>query len=461
MNKTSSDANGGKIERKSPYTDQNKPPYFRLDEVQRGKYQQAIAAFLSDERTLDLFPKEQKADKWDKEPSWNIPRGMPYWETWKKPGTPSHRLTRDEVLDEAMQRMLALKEAQALPWPPQSIGPVRRLYYRALLLHGADQRLTRYLPSLHPEWQSGGHMAVPRDASPGSVVFLNSLRVEASEWLLHDFFLNDVLTTLGLTWETVERAMAEAFQAAMANAFAKATPDGTAPKIPDSLKSLFAVEDPYGFLTWEAEMVRWDRYARHADKIAHHAESLRTAFGKKIPTHNFDEVFDEVEVALTPAPWMRSVVKDMRVTVTANGKTRPQTRTVSAMPDYVGVKSPLARAVNRGLDDAFDGITTEAISASVPDFVKHIHRARVEDGERVQEYWMLLADILYHLPLVRGLPAIPRLGGEPRLPSALTGDALRQSVATARAADARREDARKRAATAPRRPTPPAEGKAR
>ncbi len=282
---------------------------------------------------------------------------------------------------------------------------MRRLYYRSLFsVRAPAQNIIAIwdFPSYLHYDKAGLRLFIPFDAPlPRPLVDLGGglpANVHASEWLLQDFFLNDVLTAMGLTWEIVEEAMADAFFNAL----------------PPKFREIITPDDPHGFLLWKRELERWWYFSGHEVGTMGHIKGLRRSIAKTPYVHQFAGVFRYLEALVTPAPWTQTLTHDL--------------------PMFLGNESPIIQPVNKALDAVvWGGIKYQQVPPAMPDFARHIYDQKTDSknckGRRPEEYWMFLADILYHLRLVRGLPTLKRgLDAVPTMLPAQSANAVRLSA---------------------------------
>lgn len=380
--------------KKSPHSDQTQPPYFRLDAEQRRAYSDKAkrrlgelraaapqrmefsAATCASSLTRELAQPSDIADAYDPEAD---------FEDDDPAAPPTNRFQMFQNLTAGWLNNKAL-----------DIGPVRTIYCFDLFASSA------YNPDL---MDTGGFPGSPHATVPTPIIpFGGLLHTEANmtDWLKYDLYLGDALTGLGLTWAGIEQAMTKAFL--------KALPPVYPPLLAD-------VPKPLAFVLWKHDLERWRYFTRHGARIKAATGQLTRLIWKTPFGPEFQKTLTAIERIADPAPWTEPV--------------KPHLDIATRLMERCADSSPIIKVVNMALDAAvWNGIRSQDITPEMPAFARHIYERKIEvGGQRPEEYWMLLADIIYHLPIVRGLPALRRhIDETPKRFPSQTANALRLSV---------------------------------
>ena len=363
--------------KKSTYTDQTHPPYFRLDAPQYRTY-----FTRAEQRVKDLIAASPFVTRYTTAADGGqaLTRAVAHQ---PNPDPPEHYdpdanfdADFDNETEPPADRYEPFRTLTA-GWAALDIGPVRTLYHFDLFASTAFSE---------DVMDSGGfprspHATIPRRV--GSFGDILSPPDHGRDWLIYDLFLGDALANLGLTWKVIEEAMTAAFLAALPSVY---PPLLTAANVPRALS----------FLLWRHDLEHWRFFRVHGAAIEREAAKMSRLLWKTPDGSEFAPILASLGRRAKPAPWTQPVMGAEKLADELQERTKNS--------------SPIIKVVNRALDAAlWGGISDKPIKPTAPDFVKHIWKHKIEvNGQRTDEYRMLLADILFHLPIVRGLPPLRR-----------------------------------------------------
>src|SRR5579884_1555331 len=259
---------------------------------------------------------------------------------------------------------------QAVPdegWTRQGIGPVRTLYYLSFLgSRNYDSDLMEF-----GDFPRSPHRTVPQRLHQLDGVHAS---IDAQDWLAYDLYLEHLLHVLGVSWLTVEDAIVRAFYK----------------NLPAPYQTLLAnVPKPLWFVLWKHDLEKWVSFQRHGARIQKAVESLSTLLRKTPLAPQYERGLGNLRRAAAPAEW------------TVGEEDRLRDRCVPGSPIikavYKTVAKSLWRAIQKHASDERDP------PAPAP-LARILRQAETSTKRRPIEFWKLLVDIFYHLPIARGLP---------------------------------------------------------
>ncbi len=391
--------------KKSTYTDQTYPPYFLLDAPQYRAYfaraEQQVKDLIADSPSVIRYTTATTGGQ-------ALTRAVAHQ---PNPDPPEHYdpdadfdADFDNETEPPADRYEPFRTLTA-GWAALDIGPVRTLYHFDLFASTAFSE---------DVMDSGGfprspHATIPRRV--GSFGNILSPPDHGRDWLIYDIFLGDALANLGLTWEVIEEAMTDAFLAALPPVY---PPLLTAANVPRSL----------AFLLWRHDLEHWRFFHVHGAAIQREAAKMSRLLWKTPDGPEFAPILASLARRAEPAPWTQPV--------------RGAEKLADELQERTKDSSPVIKAVNKALDAAlWGGISTKTVRTTAADFVQHIWKNKIEvNGQRTDEYRMLLADILHHLPIVRGLPPLRRFqDAPPKQFPAQSDEAVRKSLGPVRGSE--------------------------
>ena len=286
---------------------------------------------------------------------------------------------------------------------PGGLGPVRTLYHLNLCLspfHDADRlSVGGFPPPFFPVRYSDPALAQMRDAE-----------MRMRDWVVHDMYLGGLLGDLGLTWMQVEDAVAGAFLL----------------NLPPKYQTLLTGLPDWSFyLVWKNDIERWMQSKGHRAKLLKAIDGLE-GLVSKVP----EEAGDQAFIALRKLrefhqqPW----AVPERGAMNIEGELAARCRASSP------VNKAVIKAVYETLWVSLNVESTAVESTPSLAAARSIWEHRRENDEvRPRALWMLIADIVNHLPIARGLPFTPHRQSEAPAwqlptPSPLSHDAVRQIV---------------------------------
>ena len=382
--------------KKSAYTDQTQPPYFRLDAQQRHAYYDKAKQRLDELRAaapprMEFTTAETCAK--------NLARELALPSAVADAYDPESDFEQEFPATDSPAKRFQIFQNLTASWlgsKPLDIGPIRTLYFFDLFASSA------YNPDL---MDMGGFPVSPHATIPTRIVPFGGLphtESNSTDWLKYDLYLTEALAGLGLSWTVVENAMTDAFFKALPHVY------------PPLLAN---VPKPLAFVLWKHDLERWRYFTRYGARIKAATGQLTRMLWKTPYGPEFQTTLTAIERIADTAPWTEAV--------------KPHLDIADRLMERCANSSPIIKAVNIALDAAvWDGIRYQRITPEMPAFARHIYTQKnIDGGKRPEEYWMLLADIIYHLPIVRGLPALRKhLDTSPKFFSPQTANALRLSV---------------------------------
>ena len=266
------------------------------------------------------------------------------------------------------------------------IGPIRTLYYQELAL-----------VLLHAE----GDLDYP---PLGRSFFDNSgVLQDKNDWLIHDRFLAEGLEEIGLTWTSVETAMFQAFWSALPQSFRALEPNK--PSCMNIVSWKYALED-------------WGWYFARRKSISKKADEL-------FPLVDGSPFSNELW-------WLKQVVSrfawaEMPHLRIKNYMTQRNSSIVTAVLPTLADK--LWHGMNYLMEPAprLDFARTLSTKKAFNEFDESQGYAQAP-----VELWKFVADIIYHLSIIKGLPGTVPLTYKDQADDKheiLTYDAVRQRVA--------------------------------
>jgi hypothetical protein len=261
-------------------------------------------------------------------------------------------------------------------WVSEGIGPIRSLYYLAFLgSRGYESDLMNF----------GDFPRSPNGGNTGRLYPLDGVYCsrDAKDWLAYDLYLEDMLRGLGVSWLTVEAAMTHAFYI----------------NLPTPYRELLeGVPKPLWYVLWKHDLERWNSFERHGDRIEKAVNNLSALIWKTPFGPQYESGLENLRRIAAPAAW------------TVGEELRLRDRCVPGSPIVRAVYTTVAKSLWRAIQVH---ASVERDSPVPPSLARILRQAETSNERRPVEYWKLLADIFYHLPIIRGLPDQRRYVDEP------------------------------------------------
>ena len=288
-------------------------------------------------------------------------------------------LTEGEALVRSAERQLKAKLAGSLDSSERlelreydSIGPVRCLYYRELILSTIYSALTDGTPHAGKSYFVGS--GVKRDQN---------------DWLVYDMLLSRFLASLGISWDVIEDAMLRGFYAGL----------------PESFKRQHGMEPcPQTLVDWQTTWTNRDRLKQGFKTVAAGSRKAKQAA-------KFLEGLETSATSLDQRLLRPETIADLRNLVTLGKSVVLSERT--KIIDFRTVrKSPVVTAVVVRLSEClWEAVTNESPSPihkgerlAPHKYGKSPLVVDMKDGSVTTEFWMLVSDLFYHCPILRGVP---------------------------------------------------------
>lgn len=266
------------------------------------------------------------------------------------------------------------------------VGSIRTLYYQELAL-----------VLLHAE----GDLDYP---PRGRSFFDNSgVLQDKNDWLIHDRFLAEGLKEIGLTWAAVERAIFRGFMSAL----------------PQSFRALERNRpSPMDIVSWKYALEDWGWYFGRRKSISKKADEL-------FPLVDGSPFSNELW-------WLKQVVSQFAWAEVPNLRIKDY-MTQRNSPIVAAVLSALADKLWHGMNYSIEPVPRLDFARSM--VAKKAFNESVDSegySQAPTELWKLVADIIYHLSIIKGLPGTVPLTYEDQADDkreVLTYDAIRQRIA--------------------------------
>ena len=303
--------------------------------------------------------------------------------------------------DHEVRKFAAALTELTRDWGSVGVGPIRSLYYVLCLLPAEQGKLAPVF---------GGFPPPNEPLSESSEVTDEDLIVVyPREWMVRDLFLEWTLADLNLSWGLVERAMRVAFLAALPVAYRRA---------------MRGYSDPLKILLWPHALAEWQKTREHGGAVGSAIKSMLDILVATQGIHGYPKILEAVGSDLETAHReavsdSRAVTKEWRLTE-HHKQSQPLIKAVGSCLKFLVWDKPRneltirIQTVTRGLSQTQAAIrekniirqTLAEIPPDASPAVKKIlqHRAGLGSQRIPIELWMLIADLVNHCPVIKGLP---------------------------------------------------------
>jgi hypothetical protein len=261
------------------------------------------------------------------------------------------------------------------------IGAVRCLYYRELILSTIYSSLT-----------DGTSQA-------GTSYFVASgVRRDQNDWLIYDRFLAHCLTSLGTSWEAVEAAMLEGFYAALPEAFNRQYGPQARPQTLVDWEMTWTTRDTIkqSGLTSTMKVRKAKEAARFLTSLKNSATGLHHRLVRPETTADLNNL-----VALCES-----------VAWAEQGVQITDFRTVKKSPIVTAVIMKAAEQVWEVITNQSKSLLYKGECFAPEKYGNSPLSVDIQDRSVPTEFWMLVSDMLYHCPILRGVPDVHFLATE-------------------------------------------------
>jgi hypothetical protein len=277
------------------------------------------------------------------------------------------------------QMLFDLFDAYTNTWRNLGIGPIRTLYYLDLVAGLDDHGNSVFRFTDHPFFDH------------------HCVAITATDWLIKDMTLDIALRTAGISWLDVETVMYDEFCGALPPAF-----DAAIRGVPSSLV----------LVIWAQYLHNWIKFNSNRTMLQARTKSLVS----RLPGDaQYRGQVQALLADVSPIGWLAKLpglnLKDF-------GTNR---------------RSPIIQPIIEAIRDAiWDGIDYERMDLTLnrPAYVDKILSAKLgEDYDRKNypdDLWQLVADIICHLSIIKGLPQHPCFASKTPLGEFMSWDAVRQ-----------------------------------
>ncbi len=286
------------------------------------------------------------------------------------------------------------------------IGPIRTIYYLQILegpFHDPDSlNIGGFPPASYPV-KKKSHITKDGDlitAADKMLSIANDEQMRRRDWIVHDLHLSKILADLGLSWAEVEEAVTASF----------------VNNLPEFYRRLLEGSPTWAcFSIWRHDLERWQQTKTYRKRLTNAVKALEGLIEVSQPaiTSQIAPVLRNLR-AIPGQPWLQPRRGLMEIEDDLASRCR--------------ISSPLAKAVTKAV---YEMLWLKLDLKRKPPWkspARAIWLKRYEnDSVRPKEVWMLIADIVNHIRIARGLPG--GLGqAQPAGSSFLTMDAVRQIV---------------------------------
>jgi hypothetical protein len=265
-------------------------------------------------------------------------------------------------------------------WEELGIGPVRTPYYLALLASDLGE---------HDPLGFGGFPIWPHSLSRAYATKMSDLKISRSArvWLACDLWLSDVLCAFGLRWREVEQSISCAFLRSMPARY-----QPLLETVPAALQ----------MMVWRNDLSRWRLLMQRGRGIRKDVEHLAKLIGGTYAGQYDGPALENLARMVSPPSW---TLDDDRASKDVESQLKDRSRAGSPVERavYRELEAQLWPAIELQTERPFD---QPALWNGVPPFIQA--SLKKAGGSSIEQrpvgFWFLLADLAFHVPLIRGLP---------------------------------------------------------
>ena len=261
------------------------------------------------------------------------------------------------------------------------IGPVRCLYYRELILS------TIYGTLMDGTSQAGT-----------SYFVASGVRRDQNDWLIYDRLLAQCLTSLGISWEAVEAAMLKGFYAALPEAFNRQYGPQARPQTLVDWEMTWTTRDTIKQSGLTSRM--GVRKAKEAARFLTSIKNSATGLHRRLVRPETITDLDNLVALCESVAWAEQGVKITDF------------RTVKKSPIVTSVIVKVAEQIWEAVTDQSESLLDPGKRFAPKKYIHSSLSTDMEDESVPTEFWMLVSDMLYHCPILRGIPDVHFLATE-------------------------------------------------